>query len=180
MKFQKTHTIFLNLCLASLTLILISHYGFYAVTDDMYLNYELLNMFPFVHMVWGLWFITFSLFLIFQLKKSKYLIVPLVIFFSLANLLVGILRLDRYYEVLRNDNHKIYVEQYQYLWVRRHYFYYELNNLYSVYIDYISEDVNYSQSSFEIVGDQLILREFNAEPYELYEEKIIDLLSLAG
>jgi hypothetical protein len=55
-----------------------------------------------------------------------------------------------------------------------------LNNLYSVYIDYISEDVNYSQSSFEIVGDQLILREFNAEPYELYEEKIIDLLSLAG
>ncbi|MEN9819787.1 MAG: hypothetical protein RL379_565 [Bacillota bacterium] len=178
MKFQKTHKIFLNSSLAFLTLILVSHYCFYAVTDDMYLNYELLNMFPFVHMVWGLWFITFSLFLIFQLKKSKYLIVPLVIFFSLANLLVGILRLDRYYEVLRNDNHKIYVEHYQFLWARFYYFYYEVNALYSIYINYISEDEN--ESSYELVGDQLILREFNAEPYELYEEKIIDLLSLAG
>jgi hypothetical protein len=130
-------------------------------------------------MVWGLWFITFSLFLIFQLKKSKFLIVPLVIFFSLANLLVGILRLDRYYEFLRNDHHKIYAEHYQFLWVRRYYFYYEVNSLYSIYIDYVSEDDD-SQATFELVGDQLILREFQSEPYELYEEKIIDLLSLAG
>jgi hypothetical protein len=178
MKLLKKHKIFLNSSLAFLTLILISHYGFYAVTDNRYLNYELLNVFPIVHIAWGLWFITFSLFLIFQLKKSKYLIVPLFIFFSLANLLVGILRLDRYYEVLRNDNHKIYVEQYQFLWVRTYYFYYEVNALYSVYINYIFEDEN--DSSYELVGDQLILREFQSEPYELYEEKIIDLLSLAG
>jgi hypothetical protein len=51
-----------------------------------------------------------------------------------------------------------------------------LNSLYSVYIGYISEDEN--ESSYELVSDQLILREFNSEPYELYEEKIIDLLSL--
>lgn len=177
MKFKTTHKIFLNFTLIFLTLILIVHYGFYAVTDDMYFNYELLNIFPIVHMVWGLWFITFSLFLIFQLKKSKYLIVPLAIFFSLANLLVGILRLNRYYEVIRNDSHKIYVEHHQFLWVRSYYFYYEVNALYSVYINYISEDEN--ESSYELVGDQLILREFKSDPYELYEEKIIDLLSLA-
>ena len=178
MKFKTTHKIFLNFTLIYLTLILIVHYGFYAVTDDMYLNYELINIFPIVHMVWGLWFITFSLFLIFQLNKSKYLIMPLVILFSLANLLVGILRLDRHYEVISNDNHKIYVEQYQFLWVRTYYFYYEVNALYSVYINYISEDEN--ESSYELVGDQLILREFKTESYELFEEKIIDLLSLVG
>lgn len=178
MKFLKTHPSALNISVAILTLVLIFHYAFYAVTEGLFLNYELINIFPIVHMVWGLWFITFSLFLIFQLKKSKFLIVPLVIFFSLANLLVGILRLDRYYEVLRNDNHKIYVQHYQFLWVRSYYFYYEVNALYSVYINYISEDEN--ESSYELAGDQLILREFNAEPYELYEEKIIDLLLLAG
>jgi hypothetical protein len=53
-----------------------------------------------------------------------------------------------------------------------------VNALYSVYINYIFEDEN--DSSYELVGDQLILREFQSEPYELYEEKIIDLLSLAG
>ncbi|MFZ9196892.1 MAG: hypothetical protein ACO22H_00810 [Bacilli bacterium] len=178
MKFHKPHKILLNSSLAFFTFILVSHYGFYAVTDDMYLNYELLNIFPIIHMFWGLWFIIFSLFLIFQLNKSKYFIVPLVIFFSLANLLVGILRLDRHYEVIRNDNHKIYVEQYQFLWVRTYYFYYEVNALYSVYINYISEDE--SESSYELVGDQLILREFKTEPYELFEEKTIDLLSLVG
>lgn len=178
MKVQKTHKILLNSILVLLTLLLIVHYGFYAVTDDMYLNYEMLNNFPIIHVIWGLWFITLSLFLVFQLKKSKYLIVPLVIFFSLGNFLVAILRLDRYYEVLSNNTHKIYVEHYRFLWVKTYYFYYEVNPLYSVYIDYISEDN--SQSSFELVGNQLILREFNTEPFELYEEKIIDLLSLAG
>lgn len=177
MKFLKTHPSALNISVAILTLVLIFHYAFYAVTEDLFLNYELINIFPIVHMVWGLWFITFSLLLIFQLKKSKYLIVPLVIFFSLANLLVGILRLDRHFEVIRNESHKIYVEQYRFLWVRTYYFYYEVNALYSVYINYISEDEN--DSSYELVGDQLILREFQSEPYELYEEKIIDLLSLA-
>jgi hypothetical protein len=176
MKSLKTHKIILNIGISFLSLVLIIHYGFYALTDDKYLNYELINIFPIVHMVWGLWFITFSLFLIILLKRSKYLVVPLVIFFSLSNLLVGILRLDRYYEFISNRDHKIYVEHYQFLWVRSHYFYYELNSLYSVYIGYISEDEN--ESSYELVGDQLILREFNSEPYELYEEKIIDLLSL--
>jgi|GEM_PF-1326083 len=179
MKFQKTHKSYILFILSFLTLILISHYGFYAVTDDMYLNYELLNIFPVVHMVWGLWFITFSLFLIFQLKKNKYLIVPLVIFFSLANLLVGILRLDRHFEMIKNDSHKIYVEQYQFLWLRTYYFYYEVNSLYSIYIDFVNEDDD-SQATFELVGDELILREFQSEPYTLYEEKTIDLLSLAG
>ena len=177
MRSLKTHKIILNIGVIVLTLALIVHYGFYALTDELYLNYELLNMFPMVHLIWGLWFITFSVFLIVQLKTSKYLVVPLVIFFSLSNLLVGILRLDRYYEVIRNPVHKIYVEHYQFLWVRSYYFYYEVNALYSVYINYISEDEN--ESSYELVGDQLILREFNAEPYELYEEKVIDLLSLA-
>jgi len=165
-----------NILVAFLSLALIIHYGFYALTADTYLNYELINMFPIVHMVWGLWFITFSVFLIIQLKRSKYLVVPLVILFSLSNILVGILRLDRYYEVLSNRDHKIYVEHYRFLWVRSYYFYYEVNVLYSVYIGYISEDEN--ESSYEFVGDQFILREFQSEPYELYEEKIIDLLSL--
>ena len=165
-----------NILVAFLSLALIIHYGFYALTADTYLNYELINMFPIIHMVWGLWLIAFSVFLIFQLKRSKYLVVPLVIFFSLSNLLVGILRLDRYYDVLRNPDHKIYVEHYRFLWVRSYYFYYEMNAVYSVYIGYISEDEN--ESSYELVGDQLILREFNSEPYELYEEKIIDLLLL--
>ena len=177
MRSLKTHKIILNIGVIVLTLALIVHYGFYALTDELYLNYELLNMFPMVHLIWGLWFITFSVFLIVQLKTSKYLVVPLAIFFSLGNLLVGILRLDRYYEVLSNRDHKIYVEHYQFLWVKSYYFYYEVNALYSVYINYISEDEN--ESSYELVGDQLILREFNAEPYELYEEKVIDLLSLA-
>jgi hypothetical protein len=176
MKSLKTHKIILNIGISILSVALIIHYGFYALTDDKYLNYELINIFPIVHMVWGLWFITFSLFLIIPLKRSKYLVVPLVIFFSLSNLLVGVLRLDRYYEFISNRDHKIYVEHYQFLWVRSYYFYYELNALYSVYIGYISEDEN--DSSYELVGDQLILREFKSEPYELYEEKIIDLLSL--
>lgn len=64
------------------------------------------------------------------------------------------------------------------MWVRFYYFYYEVNALFSLYINYISEDEN--ESSYELVGDQLILREFQSEPYELYEEKIIDLLSLPG
>lgn len=65
------------------------------------------------------------------------------------------------------------------MWVRTYYFYYEVNSLYSIYIDYVSEDDD-SQATFELVGDQLILWEFQSEPYALYEEKIIDLLSLAG
>ena len=177
MKALKPHKLILNIAVALLSIALIIHYGFYALTADTYLNYELINMFHIIHMVWGLWLITFSVFLIIQLKRSKYLVVPLVIFFSLSNLLVGIVRLDRYYEVLRNPDHKIYVEHYRFLWVRSYYFYYEMNAVYSVYIGYISEDEN--ESSYELVGDQLILREFNSEPYELYEEKIIDLLSLA-
>jgi hypothetical protein len=176
MKSLNPHKLILNIGFAFLSLALVIHYGFYALTDDKYLNYELINIFPIVHMVWGLWFITFSLFLIIRLTRSKYLVVPLVIFFSLSNLLVGILRLDRYYEVISSNFHKIYVEHDQFLWVRSYYFYYELNALYSVYIGYISEDEN--DSSYELVGDQLILREFKSEPYELYEEKIIDLLSL--
>ena len=177
MKELKPHKLILNIAVALLSIALIIHYGFYALTADTYLNYELINMFPIIHMVWGLWLITFSVFLIIQLKRSKYLVIPLVIFFSLGNLLVGILRLDRYYEVISSNTHKIYVEHYQFLWVKSYYFYYEVNALYSVYIGYISEDEN--ESSYELVGYQLILCEFNSEPYELYEEKIIDLLSLA-
>ena len=71
MKLLKKHKIFLNSSLAFLTLILISHYGFYAVTDDRYLNYELLNVFPIVHIAWGLWFITFSLFFDEEVPTSR-------------------------------------------------------------------------------------------------------------